>query len=144
MAIYTTHIKDYIKNADIKVTAHQKEIEIECLDQHFNFIDAGYLEGKTSEVKTFLEAFPEYSLPTELQLDIIYSHVEQITAAIARDLKIADRWEMDGALNFFIDRVSSGGRQYAYNIPCYQRPKFKTCGKWDNAKLLMVKNFNNY
>jgi hypothetical protein len=144
MSIFTTHIKDYIKNADIKVIAYQKEIEIECLDQHFSFINSGYLEGKPSDVKIFLEAFPEYSLPTELQLDIIYSHASQIEDVITEDLKLAARWCMDGALSFFIDRVSSGGRQYAYNIPYCQRPKFKTCSKWDNAKLLLVKNFNKY
>lgn len=144
MNIFTTNIKDYIKEADIKVTAHQKEIEIECLDWHFSFINGGYLEGKASDVKSFLEAFSEYSLPTELQLDIIYSHVDQIRDVIAGDLKLAARGNMDGAMSFFIDRMSSGGRQYAYNIPYYQRPKFKTCSRWDNAKLFMVKNFNNY
>lgn len=142
MNIFTANIKDYIKEADIKVTAHQKEIEVECLDQHFSFINGGYLEGKPSDVKSFLEAFPEYSLPTELQLDIIYSHVDKIRDAVAGDLKLAARGYMDGAMSFFIDRVSSGGRQYAYNIPYYSRPKFKTCGKWDNAKLFLVKDFN--
>lgn len=144
MNIFTTHIKDYIKEANIEITEHQKEIEVKCLDQHFIFLNTGYLEGKPSHVKSFLEAFPDYSLPTELQLDIIYSHIDQIKNTIANDLELAARGYMDGAMSFFIDRVSSGGRQYAYNIPFYSRPKFKTCGRWDNAKLLMVKNLNNY
>lgn len=142
MNMFTTHIKDYIKDADIKVTVHQKEVEIECLDQHFSFINGGYLEGKPSTVKVFLEAFSEYSLPTEIQLDIIYSHVDQIRDATAGDLTLADWDYMDGSMSFYIDRVSSGGRQYAYNIPYYERPKFKTCGKWCNAKLFLVKDFN--
>lgn len=144
MNIFTTHIKDYIKEANIEITVYQKEIEVKCLDQHFIFLNIGYLEGKPSDVKSFLEAFPDYSLPTELQLDIIYSHINQIKNTIADDLKLATRGTMDGSMSFFIDRVSSGGRQYAYNIPYYSRPKFKTCDRWANAKLFMVKNLNNY
>lgn len=131
------HIKPDIINAPIAITEEDNFIIIKCLDEFFKFPNVLLVNGYRTEVEDFITCIPNASFPSEKQMDIIWSHKEEIERVIGKDLLIMRRWSNHGAI--WLNRETPKSR-IAYNDLWYSRPKLQRSGS--SHKFLFVINLN--
>lgn len=127
-----------------KWSKDNKYIEVQCLDEHFLILDMPSLVCNSEDVQKVLNCFPKHTIPTEKQWDMIYILKDKINTYM--DNKIGVNLFL--STSYYMDRYTSSGNIYAYNIPYNNRwyknptrPKHHICS-YSSSNLRFIVNLN--